>query len=421
MARLVRVFTLFVAAALLVTGSFTAGYVTASHSFLSPAQPSVQPRLTSAPTGGNLAEHLTVFQQAMEILASEYYDAEALKRPEVVYGAIRGAIEPLGDPYTHFVTPQHATVQQENLSGKFEGIGAVVEVKDNRLLVVAPEPGRPAERAGLLPGDHITHIDGQPTAGLSVVDAVAKIRGPRGTAVRLTIQREGVEKPFEVTIVREEIKLRYVSWQMLTQEVAYLRLAEFGNVTADFAAALREIIQRRPQGLILDLRNNPGGYLDVAVDVASQFLTDGVVLYQEERDKERQSFPVKRGGLCIDLPLVVLVNKGSASAAEIVAGALQDHGRAKLVGETTFGKGSVQKVHVLSDKSSLRVTVARWLTPNGREIHAKGLEPDFVVPTPEQPPRDFGEDAQLQRALQILTPPQSAAPVVAPAPTRESA
>jgi carboxyl-terminal processing protease len=338
----------------------------------------------------------------MALLESEYYDAEALRNPEVVYGAIKGAIEPLGDPYTSFVTPQHATVQQEDLSGKFEGIGAVVEVRDNRLLIVAPEPGRPAERAGLLPGDHITHVDGVSTEGMSVVDAVARIRGPRGTSVRLTIKREGVPDPFDVTLVREEIKLRYVRWEMLPERIAYLRLTTFGQVTADFVAALRQIREREPLGLVLDLRNNPGGYLDAAVDVASQFLDGGVVAYQEGRNGEREVHEVKRGGLLKDTPMAVLVNKGSASASEIVAGALQDHGRATLVGETTFGKGSVQRIHTLSDKSSLRITVSRWFTPNGKDLHKKGLDPDIFVASPETPPASHGEDVQLQRAVQHL-------------------
>lgn len=401
MPRAIKIAALLLTAVFLVAGSFTAGYVTAGQPGNVLLGSSARAGTPLAPQG-EVEDRYSIFRQAMALLESEYYDADALRRPEVVYGAIKGAIEPLGDPYTTFVTPQQASVQQEDLSGKFEGIGAVVEVRDNRLLIVAPEPGRPAERAGLLPGDHISHVDGVPTDGMSVVDAVARIRGPRGTSVTLTIKRENVPDPFDVTLVREEIKLKYVRWEMLPEGIAYLRLTTFGQVTVDFAAALREIREREPLGLVLDLRNNPGGYLDTAVDVASQFLAGGVVVYQEGRDGEREAYEVKRGGLLKDTPMAVLVNRGSASASEIVAGALQDHGRAVLVGETTFGKGSVQRIHTLSDKSSLRITVSRWFTPSGKALHETGLEPDIFVASPESLPASHGADVQLQRAVQHL-------------------
>lgn len=392
---------------LVAAGAFTAGFAVAGHPALN-GETWAPPVPTSTPAlDPDDEDRLTVLREALVLLEAEYYDREALDSQQMIYGAIRGVISTLEDPYTSFSTPREAAIEQTDLSGKFEGIGAVVELKDDRLLIVAPQKGSPAERAGLRPGDHITHVDGRPTHGLSVIDAVALIRGPRGTQVTLTIAREGPPpEVLDVGLTREEIKLTYVSWEMLEGDIAYLRLTSFAQVTGDLVAALREIRAEQPRGIILDLRNNTGGYLEVAVDVASQFLTEGVVLYQEGRAGEQQVYEVKRGGLMKDVPMVVLVNRGSASASEIVAGALQDHERAVLVGETTFGKGSVQKIHTLSDKSSLRVTVARWITPGGREINQKGLEPDIVVAGAPVPPGDHAEDPQLQRAIDHLNAAQ---------------
>lgn len=415
MGTFARAIIVLLLAVFVVAGSFSAGYVAGSHPLAAVSSTAVLPTpvagqaapvapaktATAAPARSS-EEQLELFRQAWRLLEQEFYDASSLGKAEVIYGAIKGAVEGLGDPYTNFATPRQAEMQREDLSGKFEGIGATVEIRDGRLLIVAPEPGRPAERAGLLPGDHISHVDGKPTEGLTVEEAVSRIRGPKGTTVKLTIIRQGLPAPFEVVVEREEIKLKYVRWEMLPDGIAYLRLTQFGAVTADFVAALKEVRANQPKGLILDLRNNPGGYLDVAVDVASQFLESGAVAHQQERDGKRETFNVKPGGIFKDTPMVVLVNKGSASASEIVAGALQDYGRATVIGEQTFGKGSVQKIHTLSDRSTLRITTSRWFTPNGREIHNKGLAPDIVVPSPEKPPASSAEDPQLQRALEVL-------------------
>ena len=395
-----RLFAWLALATFLVLGSFAAGLFAATSW---PTLAAVAQVSTPAGQANDLDSRLAVFREAARLVEREFYDREALQTKDLAYGAIRGLLQPLGDPYTAFATPKQAVAQNEELSGKFEGIGAVVEVKDGKLTITAPQPGAPAERAGLRTGDQVSHVDGKPTAGLTATECVSLIRGPSGTAVVLTIQRQGVPAPFDVSVVRAEVKLNYVRWEMLPDRIAHLSLSQFGEVSRDFVNALQDIQQRQPRALILDLRGNPGGYLEVAVDVASQFLDGGVVLYQEDSDGGRQSYSVKRGGLMKDTPLVVLVNKGSASASEIVAGALQDYKRAVLIGETTTGKGSVQKVHTLSDRSSLRITYAHWLTPNGREIDKKGLEPDIVVPSPPSPPQDRAEDVQLQRALTYLT------------------
>ena len=400
MSKPLRLFAWLALAAFLVFGSFAAGLFTAAYS---PTLASTIVQVsTPAGRGTDLDSRLAVFREAVRLVERDFYDREALRSSDLAYGAIRGLLQPLGDPYTSFATPKQTAAQNEDLAGRFEGIGAVIEVREGKLTIVEPQRGAPAERAGLRAGDYVSHIDGKPTAGLTAADCVALIRGPKGTTVVLTIAREGVPAPFQVSVVRAEVKVSHVRWEMLPDRVAYLSLSQFGEATRDFVNAQRDIREQRPRGLILDLRGNPGGYLDVAVDVASQFLEDGVVLYQQESDGSRHAYPVKRGGLMKDTPLVVLVNKASASASEIVAGALQDHKRAVLIGETTTGKGSVQKVHTLSDNSSLRVTYAHWLTPNGREIDKKGLEPDIVVPPPATPPKDRAEDVQLQRALGFL-------------------
>ncbi|MHB1413628.1 MAG: S41 family peptidase [Chloroflexota bacterium] len=416
-----RVVLAFLLSILVITGSFTAGFVAAGNS-LAVAKPTSGP--AEIPTPGStltFEDRFALLDEAVKLVEKEYYDGDVLDSEEPVYGAIRGMLDSLGDPYTNFATPRQAEMQQEDLSGRFEGIGAEVEMKDGKLIIVSPMRDSPAEQAGLQPGDNVSHVDGKPTEGLAVTDAVAMIRGPRGSTVALTIVREGTPEPFEVTVARDEIKVTHVLWEMLPDAIAYLRITSFGDISKDVETALREIRDQKANALILDLRNNPGGYLEVAVDVTSQFLDSGVVVYQQERMGDRQAHQVKPGGLFKDKPMVVLVNGGSASASEIVAGALQDYGRAKLLGEKTFGKGSVQKIHTLSDDSSLRITVAHWLTPNGREIHNEGLEPDIVIAGPDTAPSDQSEDVQLQQAIEELKPNRVWSAPVQPTPVAVTA
>ena len=268
-------------------------------------------------------------------------------------------------------------------------------------MVVAPLEGSPAQRAGLRPGDVILRVDGEETATWSLTDAVTRLRGPAGTTVQLTIQR-GDQPPFAVTLVRARLRIAAVRTQLLPGRVAYVRLSSFHRqVPNDLRAALRTLLAQRPRGLVLDLRDNPGGLLTSAMEVTGFFLRDGVVLYEQRRQGEPLPLTVRRAVVPVDLPMVVLVNRGTASAAEIVAGALQDHRRALLVGERTFGKGSVQSVHRLSDQSSLRVTFARWLTPGRRDIGRSGLLPDVVVPLTASDLAG-GRDPQLEWALTYL-------------------
>lgn len=344
-----------------------------------------------------------IFWEAWRIVEQEYY-GELPDEKEVVYGAIRGALQTLNDDYTSFIEPGISAILREDATGAFEGIGALVRMNEqNRLEIVRPFEGQPAAKAGLLPGDVVVAVDGVSIIGKGIYEAIGLIRGPEGTQVTLTIVRPGREDRFDVEITRARIEIPIVEARMIGDDIAYISLADFsGQATQQLKAALSELLQSgAPQGLILDLRDNPGGFLREAVNVADQFLPEGVILIERSSDGRTQTYRSTDDGLAEDIPLVVLVNAGSASASEIVAGAIQDRGRGQLVGETTFGKGSVQLPHELSDGSELRVTIAHWFTPSGRAIHGVGLEPDVPV---ERTPEDVtnGVDPQLDRAIELL-------------------
>lgn len=344
-----------------------------------------------------------VFWEAWQLVDREFYDPQAIDHQKMTYGAIKGMLEALDDQYTSFATPSHAQITDEDLRGSFDGIGVVVEMRDKKLTVVAPQEGTPGEKAGIKPGDVIVAVDGKDTINLSLLEAVSLIRGPRGTTVKLSIVRDGEPVPLDIAVTRSEIKIVNVKVKDLGDGVAYVKLGGFAAPTGrELSQAIRRIVDQKAKGLIFDLRNNPGGLLQTSVDVASIFMRDGVVLYEETRTGDSLPFDVKRGAaVAPDIPMVVLINKGSASASEIVAGALQDNGRAVLVGENSFGKDLVQNVHELSDKSSVRITIARWATPNRQQIHEKGLTPDFAVEMTEDDVK-AGRDPQLDKAIETL-------------------
>lgn len=341
-----------------------------------------------------LPEDFNVLPEVWNIIKNTYVDKKELDAKKVSQGAAKGLVEGLGDPYSSYSNPEMYKRELESLKGRFEGIGATVGMKDKVPTIIAPITGSPAEAANLKSGDKILEVDGKSTNGMSLDDVVLRIKGPAGTTVKLLILHEKAEQPVLVEIVRKEINLTTVSWK-IQDNIAYIKLSQFIETTAnDLYPALKEIMNKNVAGMVLDLRNNGGGLLNVVIDVAGQFMDGGVVINVIDSDGQKTSLPAKKGGLATKVPLIVLVNEGSASGAEVLAGALQDHNRAKLAGNTTFGKGSVQTIRTLKDGSALRVTVARYYTPLDRPVDGKGLKPDF--------PLDLKGDELIDWAINYL-------------------
>jgi carboxyl-terminal processing protease len=319
-------------------------------------------------------------------------------------GAISGMLDSLGDEQTSYLDPDQYRISNMELEGEYEGIGAWVDTTSEYLTIISPMPDSPAEEAGLLPGDEVIKIDGEDMTGLDGSVVITKILGPAGTEVTLTIQREGAAELFDVNITREKIIVPSVDSKMLENNLGYVQIMTFGFETRDeLRQNLKSILKEEPVGLIIDLRNNGGGFLDTAIEVTSEFVADNVVLYEDfGKDQKLKEFRTIDGGLATEIPLVVLVNEGSASASEIVAGAVQDHDRGLLVGAITFGKGSVQNWNPLkNNQGAVRITIARWLTPNKRQINENGLTPDYQVEFTEE---DFINelDPQLDKAVEVL-------------------
>ena len=307
----------------------------------------------------------------------------------------------LEDEHTAYLTPEEEEASRQQMEQEFQGIGAEVENNEGNITIVSPFEGSPAEAAGLRPRDIIRSADGVDLTGMDVSEAAALVRGPAGTEVRLVIERDG--EPFEITITRAKINIPSVRGEMLENNIAYVRLSRFADkTTAELEETLTTLMAQNPIGLILDLRGNPGGGLYTVVQVADQFLPESVVLIERFGTGEEQLFEATDSGLAQDVPLVVLVDEGSASASEVLAGAIRDHGRGTLVGQTTYGKGTVQNWLSLSNGGGLRLTTARWLTPDGNWVHTVGLVPDVSVALPDTPPGKPFVDTQLEEALQLL-------------------
>jgi carboxyl-terminal processing protease len=343
------------------------------------------------------------FWETWTIIHDQYVD-QPVDNVALMRGAINGMLASLGDAHTSYMDPQQFKDANSSLAGNYEGIGAYVDTTKDFLTITSPIPGSPAEKAGLKPGDKIIAIDGVDMTGINPELVRQKVLGPAGTTVKLTIQREGQDNPFDVEITREKIDIASVESKMLDNNIAYVKLNTFGDTTSsDLESALKTLMAQHPKGLILDLRNNGGGYLQTAVEVASQFISKGVILYEQYGNGKKDSYEAKPGGLALDVPMVVLINKGSASASEIVAGALQDDKRAQLVGETSYGKGSVQNWIPLQDnQGAVRVTIAKWLTPLGRTIQKIGLTPDVVVALTDADAQ-AKLDPQLDKAIELLS------------------
>lgn len=334
-------------------------------------------------------------------LLKENYVDRPISDTQLFYGSLKGMVSSLDDPYTVFLDPKTNEDFQTELSGKFQGIGAEIGIKDGVITIVAPLPDTPAERAGLEAGDKIIKINDESTEGMAIEAAVTRIRGPKGTSVKLNIFRKGFEKPKDFEITRDEIKIKSVRSEMRDDGIMVIDLFQFGDDTAsDFENAVNDLLTKNPKGIILDLRNNPGGFLDTAVAVAGEWVSRGEIVVTE-KNTEQTDFRSEGPARLADIPTVVLVNEGSASAAEIVSGALQDFKLAKLVGVKTFGKGSVQDFRPLGDGSAVKYTIAEWLTPLGRSINKQGIEPDIVVEFTEEDAK-AGRDPQLDKAVELL-------------------
>ena len=342
------------------------------------------------------------FQRMVEVwrlLEREHIDGGNLDSQELSDGAIRGMLQALDDPYAGFLTAAQYDLESQDIQGFFEGIGAEVGVRDGRITILAPIPDTPAEKAGIRPGDVILEIEGESTRDMSLLEVIGKIRGERGTPVQLLVQHHNSGESELITIVRGVIPLESVSLVMQVGRIGYLRISSFTATTnQELEEALARFERSQGAGLVVDMRNNPGGFLSTTVDVTSQFLEDGLVLYQLDADGERTEWQVKSGGKAQDIPMVVLVNEFSASASEVFLGAIKHHDRATSVGTTTFGKGAVNNLWRLSDGSGVNFTIAHWFTPDDVQIEGEGIPPDIVVESSE----DESEDLQLDKAIEVL-------------------
>jgi len=342
------------------------------------------------------------FWRVWDLLKEKYVDRNKLNDKIMFYGALKGLTESIGDPYTVYMEPILAQEFSNDLAGTFEGIGAEIGKKNDLITIVAPLADMPAEKAGLKSGDKIYAINGQSTASLAVDQAVSLIRGPKGSEVILTIFRDSFDKPQDFKIIRQAIIVKSVRTALRDDNLFIISITNFNDDTSElFKKAVREAIEKNPQGIMLDLRNNPGGYLETAIDVASEWIADGIIVTEQFNPGKKNEYLNRGRARLKDFPTAVLVNQGSASASEIVAGALKDYNKATIVGKKTFGKGSVQTLEGLQDSSSVKITVAKWLTPKGNNIDGQGIEPDIDVDlTPED--YEAGRDPQLEKAIEIL-------------------
>jgi carboxyl-terminal processing protease len=373
------------------------------------------------PAQGGVYEQLKVFTEALSYVESNYVDE--VESAKVIQGAIRGMLKTL-DPHSSFMPPDVYREMQVETEGRFGGLGIEITMRDDVLTVVSPIEGTPAFRAGIQPGDQIIKVDGESTKEMSLVDAVKKLRGPEGSSVTIAIFRQGFTEPKDFTLSRAVIQIKSVRWTKLKDDIGYVKLRSFHKTTEEeLEEALRDLGEQQVKALILDLRNNPGGLLEQAIAVSNVFLEGGqLIVYTKGRlpNQNMKGF-AKSDGFHVAYPVAVLINGGSASASEIVAGALQDLNRATVIGTQSFGKGSVQTIIPLSDGSGLRLTTAKYYTPKGGEIHGKGITPDIVVEKPQEtenpegeqkssrnrrqmelPGDDLADDPQLQKAVDFL-------------------
>ena len=388
---------------LIIALVFGAGFLTGKKSI---PQPAVYDRIFfNKELGKPEAIDFGIFWEALRKLEDEYVDATKIDYQQILYGAISGMTESLGDDYTVFMKPEKAESFIQSVSGNesFEGVGMELGIKGKILTVVAPLEGTPAYKAGIKAGDKILKIDDKTTEGMQVEEAINLIRGQKGTQVKLIISRKNLDKPKEFILTRDVINVPVIRWEMEDNDIAYIKIYQFaGNLPSKFEDVVSEILKNNAKKIILDLRNNPGGYLEVANEIASWFIPkDKVVVREEFRDGKSNEYKSRGYQHLQKFPVIVLVNGGSASASEILAGALRDQKGVKLVGEKTFGKGSVQTLETFEDGSSLKITVAKWFTPNGTSITDEGLKPDVEIELTQED-TDNDRDPQLDKAIEII-------------------
>ena len=414
-------------AVILLTGAFAGGILVGrllptnnQVPFLSdliPSSPGVTPEEQAA-TPGELETLFAPFWEAWNIV-HERYVGQPVDDVALMRGAIRGMMDALGDKQTFYMDPVVYKTETSSLQGEYEGIGAYVDTDGEYLTIISPIAGSPAEAAGLRPGDKVIEIDGEDMTGVAPEQARLKVLGPAGTTVALKISRQGEPEPLEFNIMRARINIKSAEGKMLSNDIAYVDINTFGDkTTPELRKTLGDLLSQNPKGIIIDLRSNPGGYLSTSVDVASEFISEGVILYEQYGDGRRDVYNANGRGQATDLPIVVLVNEGSASASEILAGALQDYGRAKIVGAQSYGKGSVQVwVPLSNDQGAARVTIAKWLTPKERTIDEIGLTPDVIVECKECTLADTENDAQVQAAIETLLAMINGSPLPTSMPT----
>jgi carboxyl-terminal processing protease len=414
--KLVRGTLIGVLAVIMLLGSFSGGFL-AGHffPFQREGQPilsgTVEPPLPPPPTVSPEQQSITPeelqtlfepFWEAWNIVHEDYVD-QPVDDKALMQGAIRGMMDALGDEHSSYMDPKSYEDANAGLAGEYEGIGAWVDTTADYLTIISPIPGSPADRAGLEPGDKIIALDGEDVTGVDAELVRQRVLGPAGTTVIITVAREGESEPLDFSITREKIVVDSATGEMLENDIGYVQITTFGDkTTPELRAALEELMAQNPKGLIIDLRNNGGGFLQTSVEVASEFIGEGVILYEQYGDGRRDTYQAFKNGRATEIPIVVLINEGTASASEIVAGAIQDYGRGELVGVTSFGKGSVQNwVPLSNDQGAVRVTIAKWLTPKERTIAGEGLQPDVEVEITDED-RQADLDPQLDKAIEIL-------------------
>lgn len=404
--RLFKKYVSFFIMLLLLSGSFFLGFNQGKKSEISEAEISVP--LDQAiienrfPDPGKNID-FSLFWRVWDLLKEKHIDKDKLNAQELVYGAISGMLRSTGDPYSSFFDPKESQSFTEGLEGSFEGIGAELGIKDETLTIIAPLKGSPSQKAGLMAGDKILKINGKVSADFTIDEAVKVIRGKKGTGVVLTILHNGGQETEDITVIRDTIEIKSVELEMKENNIAHLRINRFGeNTTKEFNAAVSSMIENGTKGIILDLRSNPGGLLDKAVDIADRMIPKGkIIVTEEDSAGKRENIYTSGGDRLSNISTVVLIDGGSASASEILAGALKDNQGVMLIGKKSFGKGSVQELIELNGGSSVKITIAKWLTPKGEYIMEKGIIPDVEVDYTRED-LENKEDPQLDKAIEII-------------------